>query len=136
MIAEIMPTAKLSPNITKTCLIPKDAREIYKPNWLAKYIFTNMQPIPDKILANTTFISEIAKTSIKNIFKISLPLAPSALKIPISTYLDLIEEMIIFENIAMLNSANTPDTIKNRIERFEKKSPLILITEMAVLCSL
>ena len=82
----MIPTAKLKPKMMRICLNPKEASGIYNPKNLAKNIFTKMHPTHETMLANTMLISEIVSTETRNILKMSLPFAPSALKIPISIY--------------------------------------------------
>ena len=95
-------------------------------------MFTKMHPMPAMIDAQTALMSAIAMASTTNIFKMSEPLAPSALKIPISPYLFLMLVEMKFENITMLKIAKTPATIKNNNDNLEKKSPFARIRAMAV----
>ena len=80
----------LSAKIIKTCLIPNAARGIYKFKNFVKNILTKTHPTAESIVAQTALISAIATASTTNIFKMSEPRAPNALKIPISPYLFLI----------------------------------------------
>ena len=75
-------------------------------------LFIIVQITPDATADNTKQIPVIISASIINILKMSVPLAPIALKIPVSFVLEAIETDIKLNSINEANIANTSVVIE------------------------